>query len=81
MSSALINVTETEPVTKGNPAKTRRCDECLFFYYVKGTNWTVCLKGHKPRFYMPRSDYDYTCGYKRRCADFQPADMAQPNTQ
>lgn len=32
----------------------------------------VCAKGHKPRFYMPRNNFDF--GWKRRCLDFEMSD-------
>ena len=31
----------------------------------------VCSKGHKPRFYAPRGNFDFEYGWKRRCKDFK----------
>ena len=37
-----------------------------------------CIKGHKVRFYMPRSPMDSDYGWKRRCDDFQVSDSVIP---
>ena len=56
--------------------KTQHCEECAFRQWV-GSSGLKCLKGHKPRFYMPRTEDSAgyigmnDCGWKRRCADFE----------
>lgn len=53
----------------------RHCDECKHWQKDGRQVLTsmVCTKGHKPRFYVPRSDpRDTDWGWKRKCADFAP---------
>lgn len=53
--------------------KAHYCDECIYHHFPKGDlsrNYLECKKGHKPRFYNPRTmDGDF--GWKRRCDDFK----------
>lgn len=58
---------------------TRYCDECEFHRYELVTvgkdlheERLVCLKGHKPKFYLPSRIQVDDFGYKRRCGDFEP---------
>ena len=53
--------------------KTKHCDECLHSYTRDWDLRLYCNKGHKPRFYAPktiskaqRGDF----GWKRKCKDF-----------
>jgi hypothetical protein len=52
-------------------AIVRYCEDCQHREFVKVSDLR-CLKGHKPRFYLPRNGdpYDANWGWKRRCADF-----------
>ena len=52
--------------------KTRWCDGCVWWVWIYGfvNKRGMCLKGHRPRFYMPRGPMDMEWGFKRRCADF-----------
>jgi len=57
--------------------KTRHCEECRYFSCVfdMASSHDVdatCTKGHRLRFYKPRSITDDDYGYKRRCEDFEP---------
>lgn len=51
--------------------KTKHCMYCEHIGQLHYTG--ECLKGHKPRFYMPRNNdpYDDGYGYKKKCADFK----------
>jgi len=49
--------------------KTHHCDECAHHNFLRDE--PVCSKGHKPRFYVPRSYLDRDAGWKRKCADFE----------
>ncbi len=49
--------------------KTHHCDECAHHNFLRDE--PVCSKGHKPRFYVPRSSLDRDAGWKRKCADFE----------
>jgi hypothetical protein len=57
------------------------CDQCKYFVHGITTNYVSgkqdikirCEKGHKPRFYMPKSD-NPLCndwGWKRNCEDYE----------
>ena len=55
-------------------------DECahhtLKFYSYRGSepfDVLRCGKGHKPRFYLPRSPLDFNFGWKKVCGDFMPS--------
>jgi len=52
---------------------SRHCDQCAFHRWDQSKlNRLICLKGHRPRFYLPASDPSCNnWGYKRRCEDFQ----------
>jgi hypothetical protein len=52
--------------------KARNCADCDHFRFV-GTlqDACECSKGHRPRFYNPRSPNDPDWGWKRRCDDFK----------
>jgi hypothetical protein len=50
-------------------AKTKYCDECRFFSYPTEES-VECSKGHRPRFYKPKTQWSADWGYKRRCDDF-----------
>lgn len=59
--------------------KTRHCDECKHFapralrdYPLLRDCSVLCDKGHKLRFYKPKTYVDNTWGYKRKCEDFEP---------
>jgi len=51
--------------------KTRECNECVFAD-MSGER-LKCDKGHKPRFYMPKSEYPFSCawGWKRKCSEWK----------
>lgn len=53
----------------------KNCDECesrKYEYHGKKRGEVfVCKKGHKPRFYMPKSALDSDFGYRRICTDYQ----------
>ena len=64
--------------------ETRYCDECAHADFdfianpkIDNSKFT-CAKGHKPRFYKPRTGKDgyleFDWGYKRRCLDFEPVE-------
>lgn len=46
-------------------ARASNCELC-----TKWTGTIPCEAGHRPRFYVPRSPYDDSWGWKRKCADF-----------
>ena len=51
---------------------TKNCDECKNGNFLKPK--MECFLGHKPRFYMPKSNYphfDNDWGYKRACIDYE----------
>lgn len=51
--------------------KARFCDECVYFRGCPlGKPRPPCIKGHSPRFYMPRTTLDQRWGWKRACTDF-----------
>lgn len=52
-----------------NTKITRHCDECEYGNSDKPAA-LVCDKGHKPKWYMPKSGIDTDWGYKRKCAEF-----------
>lgn len=60
-------------------AKAQACDFCQHFDFGENSEsepfvWIRkpgCTKGHKVRFYLPRSPMDQDWGWKRRCDDFQ----------
>ena len=62
--------------------KARHCDECCHFDLKEDEFGRpippVCLKGHRPRFYMPKGPMDGDWGYKRRCEDFEEPDPPPP---
>ncbi len=51
--------------------KANHCDECKHALFCPNTWALDCQKGHKPRFYAPRSPVDTNYGYKRVCLDFE----------
>jgi hypothetical protein len=59
--------------------KTQHCDQCIHFLFEEqvqqGSRWIthvgLCLLGHKPKFYKPKSTLDTGYGYKRKCSDFK----------
>lgn len=53
-------------------SKTHWCEDCKFRRWV-GDDGLRCVKGHKPRFYIPSSGNPYhdDYGWKRRCLDFE----------
>lgn len=54
--------------------KASYCDECYNLEHpLDGKSEPKCSKGHKPRFYKPKSDCRYSSdwGYKRVCDDFE----------
>ncbi len=60
--------------------KARQCEECAhhtlkWYRYRGGEQFDVlkCGKGHKPRFYLPRSPLDFNFGWKKVCGDFMPS--------
>lgn len=60
--------------------KASQCDECghsttKWYCYRGGEPFDVltCGKGHKPRFYLPRSPLDFNFGWKKVCGDFMPS--------
>ena len=57
---------------------TRHCEECK---HLSWNEWSeappTCAKGHRPRFYKPKSEVDTDFGYKRRCGDFEPLDIEE----
>ena len=56
--------------------ETRYCEWCQHHAFIGDTNQLVCAKGHKPRFYKPRttSPMDSDWGWKRRCEDYERGD-------
>ena len=52
--------------------ETKFCVECKHFKMHEYEN--ECLKGHRLRFYTPRSMFDDKCGYKRKYDDFEEID-------
>lgn len=63
--------------------KAKHCDFCQHHDYarIKKQERLICKKGHKPRFYMPKDDFDAQWGddwgWKRRCNDFEIGDHVQ----
>jgi hypothetical protein len=52
------------------------CDECMHYdpRGLEDGNRIVCKKGHKPRFYLPKTTMQSITGiygYRRRCEDFE----------
>ncbi len=55
-------------------AKARNCADCRAGEWHPVHGELTCAKGHKPRFYKPRTDrhgWDWDWGWKRRCNDFE----------
>jgi len=58
------------------------CDECKY-YDPRGLEEgerVVCRKGHKPRFYLPKTTMHSIMGvygYRRRCEDFKQEEQPQ----
>ena len=66
--------------------KAKHCEECrywhddltseltgtqlIYVFKTEGFHSFICMKGHKPRFYMP-CRYNDDVGWKRRCDDFE----------
>lgn len=50
---------------------TRHCDDCVFFSYDPNANEAECEKGHKLRFFLPKSAVDFDYGWKRKCSDYE----------
>ncbi len=54
------------------------CDECQHRCYLDKK--LVCLKGHKPRFMMPKNELDDNFGWKRLgCKDFEQIEEDDAN--
>lgn len=57
--------------------KSSDCEECKHsqlvtrWHGVKQLDDLQCNKGHKPRFYHPKSPIDTNWGYRRICEDFE----------
>ncbi len=51
--------------------KASDCCSCRFCISLVGTLPATCMKGHKPRFYTPRSPIDQDYGWKRVCDDYR----------
>ena len=56
--------------------KTHWCEHCV--HNRSDPSWRrgsfSCARGHRPRFFAPKSDGDQVWGYKRKCADYEEAD-------
>lgn len=52
------------------PAKTRHCEDCRFRKW-SGSSALICLKGHRPKFFMPKSPMDTDWGWKKKCGDYR----------
>lgn len=57
-------------------SKANQCDECKHVYVEFTFVKTIvpqfkCTKGHKPKFYKPKSYTDDNYGWKRVCSDYQ----------
>ena len=53
---------------------TKFCDECKYAEFHKvliGRVSLECHKGHRPRFFIPKSSLDHFYGWKRKCDDFE----------
>jgi hypothetical protein len=51
--------------------KTQNCEYCLHANFIFTEAKFLCLKGHKPRFYLPKNDiHTENWGYKRKCLDY-----------
>lgn len=70
------------PVERQVRPPVRYCDQCAWGRWESAgmiTNpepyWLgyklVCDKGHKPRYYQPKSPVDDNWGYKLRCYDYR----------
>ena len=56
--------------------QAKECEKCKNWPGVGAMplnrgEYLTCLKGHRPRFYQPRSPVDWEWGYRRVCEDFQ----------
>lgn len=56
--------------------RAAQCDECKHFNPrgLEEGNRVVCRKGHKPRFYLPKTMMQaiyLEYGYRRRCEDYE----------
>lgn len=47
--------------------KAHDCSDCRHWRPLV----SECRKGHKPRFYLPRTPLDRAWGHKRRCGEFE----------
>jgi len=58
--------------------KASHCDECKHFNDEDVPGAKVCEKNHKPRWYAQKNDnpHDLDWGWKRVCADFVTANVA-----
>ena len=52
--------------THSGKLTTKDCFACTNFVPTE----ELCIKGHKPRFYMPKHPLDFNFGFKRKCLDF-----------
>lgn len=58
---------------------TRNCDECVHWHATTINDELIskvqieCDKAHEPRYFKPRRPLDTNYGWKRKCADFAPA--------
>ena len=52
--------------------QTRYCD-CCSYANITYTTELCCTKGHKPRFYKPKSEgyMNHDWGWKRKCEDYK----------
>ena len=61
--------------------KAKHCDDCKHARNVDRYDRLICAKGHKPRFYKPKSlhatIFSDSWGWKRRCDDFVLGDHVQ----
>lgn len=73
--SCIAKVIEKIWISTMPKIETRFCDECAHAGEDAYGDF-LCSKGHKPRFYKPRTGKDgyleFDWGYKRRCLDFEP---------
>ena len=49
---------------------TAHCIDCQHRDLDPDLGKLTCSKGHRPRFYAPRTPGDANWGWKRRCEDF-----------
>jgi hypothetical protein len=50
--------------------KTQQCYQCAHRNFEAELD-SICDKGHKPKFFIPRSALDQNYGWKRKCADYE----------